>query len=156
MAKRKTKKKGGRTTARRVGAASINAENPLIKFGSIALGLVLANKVNEQIDKVTGDKIDSKIVAAGQGALGAALVFRKTKGRGMVPVVLKIAGGVLLGSGVKRAMSSFGIGGYQSIPAVNGYQSIPAVNGMLVPAETGLSGHVPNRVNIGAMMRRRA
>lgn len=124
MAKGKKKKTGA---ARRVGG--ISKSSPLFMYGSIAAGFLLGDKLNTAIDKATGGKIDTKIVAAGQAGLGALLVFKKGGKKSMIKT---IAGGVLLGSGVKRGMTAFGIGrigGYQSVPAVSGYQQVPAVGG---------------------------
>jgi hypothetical protein len=129
MAKKRSKsKKSGRRRSR-VGAMALKAENPLVKYGSIALGFLAAKPINEGIDKLTGTSIDGKIIAGGQVGVGALLLFKK----GKKSLIGTVAGGVMIGAGAKRAMTAFGIGdivaGFQSIPAVAGYQSLPAVNG---------------------------
>lgn len=140
MAKRKNKKKSGRRRSR-VGAMALKAENPIVKYGSIAAGFFLANQVNGGIDKLVGTGIDSKIVAGGQVGVGALLVFKK----GKKSLIGTVAGGIMLGSGAKRAMTAFGIGshginGYQAVPAVNGYQAVPAVNGYASSKRIGYPG----------------
>lgn len=133
MAKRKKHK--SRTRRRRRIGAAITASNPLVKYGPIALGFFMADKINPQIDKVAGN-IDTKLLAAAQGGLGAFLVFGKGK-----PSMLKsIAGGVLLGSGVKRAMAAFGIGnigGYGAVPVIGGYGSVPVIGARRAPRRVG-------------------
>jgi hypothetical protein len=143
MAKKKKKTTRRR---RRIGAA-MTASNPIVKYGPIALGFLLGNKINEQIDKVAGDKIDSKILAAAQGGIGALLVFK-----GKPSMVKSIAGGILLGSGVKRAMSAFGmgnIGGYGAVPVIGGYGAVPVI-GSRTPRRVGVGSYRPAAGQIGA------
>lgn len=127
MAKKKKK-----TAAKRVsGSKSIlNVNSPIVIGGSILLGFLAAKPVNEGIDKLTGGNVDGKIVAAVQGGVGTALILmRKKMGKGMA-LPATIVGGIALGSGAKRAMTEFGIGGlggYQQVPGVAGYQQVPAV-----------------------------
>lgn len=140
----KKKRKSGKPAARRVGAAKLNANNPIIKIGSIAAGFFFGDKINEQIDKVAGDKIDSKIIAAGQVGLGGLYLLKKGKKN----VLLTAASGVMAGAGIKRAMNAFGIGsgavsGYQGVNVVNGYQNVRAVGykrmGAYLPGNGGMS-----------------
>lgn len=123
------KKRKKATGRRRVGASKLNAGNPIVKYGSIALGYFMGDKINSQIDKLTGDKIDGKIVGGVQAGAGAFLTF----GKGKKSMIKTVAGGVLLGSGAKKLMSEFGIGGigpYGRIPAVAGaYGRVPVVAG---------------------------
>jgi hypothetical protein len=137
MATKKKTKKRKSGSRRKVGAAALNASNPLVMYGAMAGGFLLADKINEQIDKVTGT-MNQKIVGAAEGGIGAALVFMKLgKKKSVVEVV---AGGVLLGAGVKRLLKEFGIlngiGGYQSLPVLgrkvsqlNGYGKVPVLGG---------------------------
>ena len=128
MPRGKKKKTSHSRKGKRMGGMKLTAENPIVKFGSIAAGYFFADKINAGIDKLTGDKIDGKIVAGVQTAGGAYLVFKKGKKN----IIVTAAAGVLAGAGIKRAMSEFGLAGlhgYQSVPAVAGYQSIPAVAG---------------------------
>lgn len=126
MAKRKSKKAKGR---RRVGAAKLNANNPIVKLGSIALGFFLSEKINAPIVKAVGTKLDGKIIGAAEAGVGAWLVF----GKGKKTMVKAVAGGVLLGAGVKKAMTEFGIGSfgpYGRVPVVAGaYGRVPVLAG---------------------------
>lgn len=148
MAK-KRKKQTTRRRGRRMGAMSLNASSPLVKYGSIAAGFFLARPINGLIDKVVMD-IDPKLVAAGQVGIGALIAFRKGGGKGKL--ISTIAGGVMVGAGAKRAMSAFGVGGFRSVPAVNGWQNVPAVNGTrvgMLPAN-GSGTHIARREAMGA------
>lgn len=132
MAKRKTKK--SKTRRRRVGAMAMTASNPIVKYGSIAAGYLLAGKINPLIDKATGT-LDQKIVAGGQVGIGVAYMI--TKGKKTLP--LTVITGIIAGAGVKRAMTAFGvagIGGYGAVPVIgqnvkriNGYQNVPVIGG---------------------------
>lgn len=132
MAKYSKRKTAKRKTSRRrrVGAVALNANSPLVKYGSIAAGFIMANMINAPLDKVIPTNIDSKLVAAGQLGLGAALAFKKKQ-----TALTTIAGGVLMGAGLKRAMGAFGIGSigsYQNVPVVGrvgSYQNMPVIAG---------------------------
>lgn len=149
MARKKRKAKKTSRRRRSVGALALNASSPLVKYGSIAAGYLLADKINTPIDTAVGSKIDSKIIAAGQVGLGALLVFKKGGKPSLVKTVL---GGVMLGAGAKRGMASFGIGGlggYQSVPAIAGYQNVPAVGSARTRRlVNGMGSHGGSRVAI--------
>lgn len=127
---RKKKKSKPTRRRRRISGMSFNASNPIVQYGPMVVGYFLADKINPIIDKVADPtKIDSKIVAGGQIGLGAAYMFLK---KGKKNPLLNVASGLLIGSGVKRAMSAFGLGniainGYQSVPSVSGYQNVPSI-----------------------------
>jgi hypothetical protein len=157
-AKRK-KAKPTRRRRRRIGALALSPSSNLVKFGAIAAGYFLGDKINAAIDKATGDKIDAKIVAGAEVGLGAMLVLKKTNKS--LPAV--IGGGILLGAGAKRAMSAFGlagIGGYQSVPTVGGYQNVPAIGygakrlntGGYVPGPGGINGYQVAKQAVGGLM----
>lgn len=138
MARRKKSKKTSRR--RRIGAMSFNANSPLVKFGSMAAGYFFGDKINALVSKVTGDKIDGKIVGIAQAGLGAYYLFMK-KGSKNLP--LSIAAGVVAGAGIKKTMASFGIGkllsGYGDVPVlgrrrITGYQQVPVIGS---PANNG-------------------
>lgn len=147
MAKRR--KKTSHRRRRRIGALALNASSPLVKFGSIAVGYFMADKVNEAIDKATGGKIDGKIVAAAEVLAG----FMIQKKPGMMTTVI---GGVLMGAGAKKGLTEFGvISGFRSIPVVGGYNvpqrltasvngimDVPTVNGLTVPNSNNLIGGI--------------
>lgn len=145
MAKRRSKKRSsGRR--RRVGAA-LNPNNPLVKFGSIALGYFLGDKINQPIEKMVGTKLDGKIVAGAEVGIGFMLAFRGKK-----TMVKSLAGGVLIGAGAKKAMAEFGIGGigpYGRVPVLAGaYGNVPVLAGSRnmgsYTPNNSLNGYTPN------------
>ena len=125
----------------RIGAAGkgmFKPGGPLVQYGSIAAGYFVGPKINDAIDKATGDKIDGKIVAAAEAIVGGMLAFSKKK-----TMIKTVAGGMLLGAGVRRGLSEFGvISGFQSVPVLAGYQSVPVLGGYSVPTPGGsLAGY---------------
>jgi len=146
MAKRRKKRSSGRR--RRMGAMALNANNPVVTLGSVAAGyLMAATPVNSALDKVTGGKIDAKILGAAQVGLGA-LVIMKKGGKKSLP--LTIGAGVLAGAGLKRLLVAMGVvSGFQSVPVIGGYRSVPVIgngNGYRVPA--GLGGYTTSPVKV--------
>lgn len=139
MAKRR---KAKRTTRRRrrVGAMALNVNNPIVKFGPVLCGFLLSTQINGLVDKVAGT-MDPKLVGAVQGGLGSALVFMKLgRKKTMIEV---IGGGLLLGAGIKRLATSFGImngiGGYGKVPVIgnrrmNGYGKVPVIGNGYSPS----------------------
>jgi hypothetical protein len=128
MAKKKAKKKTGPRRRRKLGAMalSMNPASPLMKALPVLGGYLLADKINNGIDKAVGTKIDGKIIAGAQVGLGGLYLFMKGKKN----LLLTIASGVLAGAGVKRAMSSFGmggIGGYGAVKVLSGYGAVPSI-----------------------------
>ena len=132
-----TKKKSGGTKRRKkVGAMSLTANSPLVKFGSIAIGYLMGDTLNQKlIDKLFGTPTDpvktGKMVAVGQIGLGGALVFLKL---GKKSLVSEVAGGLLIGSGIKRAMVVFKEGattmsGYGDVPVIGAYAPNSSLNG---------------------------
>lgn len=143
------RKKHGKKHHRRrhigaVGKGMFKPNSPLVQYGSIAAGWFVGTKINDAIDKaINGDKpaneqIDGKIVAAAEAILGGMLYFSKKK-----TMAKTVAGGVLLGAGVKRGLKEFGvINGFQSVPVLAGYQSVPVLGGYSVPTPGGsLAGY---------------
>lgn len=152
MAKKSKKAKVTRRR-RRIGAVALNANNPMVMYGSLALGFLMGNKINEQLAKVVPAGIDGKLVGAGQAGLGALLLMSKKKTTFGV-----IAGGLLAGSGAKKLMGEFGIGsigGYQMVPSIGGYQAVPSIGGSVsrvggyTPGSNGLNGYTPGSGGIG-------
>lgn len=146
MAKRKKSK--GRARRRRIGAA-LNPGSPIVKIGAVAAGYFLGAKfLNPMIDKVTAGKVDDKIVGAGQTGLGALLLLSKKQN-----IIKTVAGGILAGSGLKRALTAFGvltpaITPPATTPAVTGYGNVPVVgriNGYgNVPVVGRINGYTPS------------
>ena len=140
---RRRKSSGKKTTTRRrrrVGAvALLNPSGPLVMYAPILLGYLMADKVNAPIAKLVGDKLDPKIVAGAEAGLGALLVFSK----GKKSLLKSLAGGLLLGAGVKSLMASFGMGGigpYGNVPvvgAIGPYGRVPVVGRRRVDASAG-------------------
>lgn len=132
MANKKRKAAKKTTTKRRrrmSGIGKMTPTNPIVKFGALAAGYFLADKINPMIDKVTGT-LDGKIVAGAQVAGGllanGMLPIMKGK-RGMIAVA---GGGILAGAGLKRALSEFGVvNGFHNVPAIAGFRSVPALQG---------------------------
>jgi hypothetical protein len=139
--KRKKATKKPTRRRRRIGATALNMKSPLVKYGSIAAGFLLANTINTPLDRVVPVSVDPKIVAGAQVGLGAMLAFKKQQS-----ALTTIGGGLLIGSGIKRAMAAFGIagiGGYQSVPVVGrvgAYQNVPVIGGYRTAA-VALTGY---------------
>lgn len=137
MAKKKHSKKG-RRGRRRIGAARLNAGSPLVKVAAVAAGYFLGDKINPLIDKVTAGKVSDKIVGVGQTGLGGLLLMK-----GRASLIKTAAGGVLAGSGLKRALRAFGVlqpalpppvstttvTGYGKVPVISGYGQVPVIGG---------------------------
>lgn len=140
--KHSAKKSGGRRRRRRMGAVStmLNPSSTLVKIGVPVVGYLLSDQINGMIDKVNGGKLDNKIVAGAQGIGGALLVFKKRPG-----LVTTIIGGLLLGSGVKRGLTAFGvITGFRSVPVIDGFRKVPVI-GNYAP-NGGMNGYnVPGK-----------
>lgn len=128
MAKKKTHKK--KTHRRhRVGALNMKPGSPIIKLAAIGAGYLLANPINGTINKLFGTPTDpvktGKMVAVGQVGIGAALLFMKS---GKPSLMKEIAGGVMIGAGLKRAMVVFQsgattMGGYGDVPVIGSYKA---------------------------------
>lgn len=156
MAKHAKRKKKKSSSRRRVGAMALNANSALVQYGSIAAGFFAAKTINENvIDKIADPtKVDQKLVAGAQVGAGAAYLFLK-KGAKSLPLV--VASGLLIGSGVKRAMTAFGLGAlpinaYQNVPHLNGYQDVHHVGarkriGQYNPSSSGM-GYNAQRIPI--------
>lgn len=131
------KKKKTKTTKRRhkVGALALSASSPLVKYGTIGLGFLmaagpLATAVDKALVKVTDpekQKMYKKLIYGGITAGGAYMMFMDKSKKSVIKTALS---GVAIGAGLKNALSSFGIGaigGYGNVPAINGYGQVPAI-----------------------------
>lgn len=156
MARKKRRTKGRRR--HRIGAMALNANSPLVKFGSIALGYFLGTTINPLINSLVPASFKTnasagKIIAVGTGGIGALLVF----GKGRKSLAKSIAGGLLMGSAIKRATVVFKPGttdtlgayatqgqlgkarvmrGYGDVPVIGGYGDVPVIGGQGVGAYT--------------------
>lgn len=164
MAKKK-KKSSTKRRRHHVGALSMNASSPIVMLGSVALGYFGGTAINQALNMIIPASMKTqaytgKAVAAGQVGLGALLVL----GKGKKSLIKTVAGGLLAGAGLKRAMVVFApnttdtLGGYGDIPVigayappsqingrrrVNGYGSIPVIGGY--NPESSLTG-TPSKV----------
>jgi hypothetical protein len=152
MARRKRHTKKHHRRRRHIGAAGkmLNPAGPLVQYGSIAAGYFVGGKINDAIETATGGKVDGKIIAAAEVIVGGMLTF----GKGKKTMVKSLAGGVLLGAGIKKGLTEFGvISGFQSVPVLAGYQSVPVLGGYNVPSPGGsLAGYsVPTPMHKSVM-----
>jgi len=136
--KHRRKKSHGRRR-RRIGAVALSANSPLVKFGSIAAGYLLADKVNEQIAKVTGT-LDPKIV---NGLLAAGGLYFSFMHKGKKSTLIAALAGLAAGVGAKGLLTDFGvISGFREMPVISGFNDVPVI-GNYVPSSgqgAGLAG----------------
>jgi hypothetical protein len=165
MAKRRKHQK--RRRSRRVGALRLGGSDTVIKLAAVVGGFLLGDKINEQIDKIlpkTTDplpvptKAGKTIAMVGEIGVGGFLLLSKM--RGNLGIAAKVAGGVALGAGIKRAAAVMGIlSGYQSVPVIGrhrmaGYQNNPVLGS--IPGQLAgrtppqLSGYRPAGSGVGA------
>jgi len=151
MAKKKSHKKKHHRR-RHVGALALSPSSPLVMLGSVAIGYFAGTGINSAINmlipaSMKTQQYTGKAVAAGQVGLGALLVLSK----GKKTLVKTIAGGLLAGAGVKRAMIVFApgttdtLGGYGQVPVLGAYTT----NGQLGRRVNGY-GQVPVVGQLGA------
>ena len=129
--KRKAKKTSPRR--RRVSGVALSAKSPLVQYGAIAAGYFLGGRINDALVNVTGT-LDPKIVAAAE-VLGGYLIRSKLKGAAGA-----VAGGVLMGAGLKKGLQEFGI--VSGVPVVSGYKDLRTINGLPAPVRK-IAGAVP-------------
>lgn len=164
MAKRKAKAKKKTSSRRSVGAMSFNPNSLLVKLGSVAVGFLAADKINEGIDKIIKPnpaKADQgKLVAAGQIGIGGYYNFMH---KGKKNLLLAAGTGILAGAGLKRLKDELdtpsAVAGYGQVPVIGrrriaGYQGVPvlgyrtSVNGYDTPGILGGYNVNPKPVNV--------
>ena len=164
MARRRKHHRKSSRRRHRVGAMALNASSPLVMYGSIGLGFLLGDTFNGLLNKVVPASMQTdpaktgKMLAIGQGGLGAALIWMK----GKKSLAKTVAGGVLLGSGLKRATVVFKagattMGGYGDVPVIGAYVAPGQLNGRRRVAGYGDvpvvgSFAVPGALNGGSKM----
>lgn len=139
-----------------VGAFGLKGKDTGLKLAALAGGFFLGKAVNSQIDKIfakispatgttvstsniTGSSLPTVAATVGEVGIGGLLLLRKKSG-GM-NTYLKIAGGILAGAGLRRAIGQMGfMSGYQSVPVIGrhrmaGYQSVPVIGARNIPAQ---------------------
>lgn len=129
---------------RRVHGLGSGKKSNLLTLGAIAVGYLAADTINDQIDKIvpkmkdkTGAEVPNTTIAmAGELGIGGLLLLKRIGPRGM-QMPIKLAAGVLVGAGLKRALKVVGvIKGYQNVPVVSGqhrvtgYQNTPVISGV--------------------------
>lgn len=152
MAKRRKKAHRRRMRGRSVGALlGLGGSDATIKLASLAGGFFLAGSINPQIDKLvnkimptttgtTPSTSNATVAAVGQLGIGGLLLVRKF-GSGTTGKALTVAGGLLAGAGLQRALKTMGIiTGYQSVPVIGrhrmaGYQNVPVVGQRVTPPQ---------------------
>lgn len=145
-----------RSHRRHVGALGLKGKDSTLKLVALAGGFFLGKTINAQIDKlfvkmspatgttvntsnVTGSNIPTVVATIGEIGIGGLLLMRKKTGG--ASMYLKIAGGILAGAGIRRAVGQMGfMNGYQSVPVVGrhrmaGYQSVPVIGRNITPAQ---------------------
>lgn len=126
-------------TKKKVGAVALRATSPIVKFGSIAAGYFLADKVNEQIVKLTGT-MDPKIV---NGILAAGGLYFTFLHKGKKSTIMAALSGFAAGVGAKGLLVDFGIvnavAGFREMPVIGSYGDVPVI-GNYAPASGNLSG----------------
>lgn len=142
-----------RRRSRRVGGFKMGGKDTGVKLLAVGAGFLLGNMINAAVDKMLPKTTDTVPVPTkgaqtaamvGELGLGGALLLMKAGG-----TVGKVAGGVLAGAGLKRALSVLGImSGYQSVPVIGrhrmaGYQQTPVIGA--IPAQ--LSGRTPPQLS---------
>jgi len=128
--------KAKKTKKRKVGAVALRASSPLVKFGSMAAGYFLADKVNEQIVKLTGT-LDPKIV---NGILAAGGLYFSFMHKGKKSTIMAALAGLAAGVGAKGLLTDFGvISGFREMPVIGSYGDVPVI-GAYAPTSGNLSG----------------
>jgi hypothetical protein len=154
------RKKGHHRRRRRIGAMSMNVNSPIVKYAPIVLGyLVAAAPIKTAVDKAlvnvtdpTKKLNDQKMIYGGMTLGGAYMMFMD---KGKKSVMKSVISGVLIGAGLKNAMTSFGIagiGGYGQVKVLSGYGQVPAIGDRMrgyVPQGT-LNGYAPQGTLNGA------
>lgn len=176
------KKKAHKRKKRSVLGAMLNPNSPVVKLAAIAGGYLLGDTINNFLDTLIPDSLTTataatattpakaatlsadaadQILMGGELGLGALLLLK-----GKANVVKSIAGGVLAGAGVQRALISFNIikktvSGYQSVPVIGGYQRVPVIGsvpaqlqGTMTPAQLQgyrVNGYTPRSSGVGVM-----
>ena len=165
------RKKHHKRRHRRVGALSMGKGDTGLKLLAVAGGFLLGSTINTTIDKMlpkeappagsttpstTPTKNAQMMATVGEIGIGGLLLLRKRGG-----TIAKVAGGVLAGAGLKRALGVMGVmNGYQSVPVIGahrmaGYQRVPVIGANVVPAQLAgvphqLSGYRPAGSGVGA------
>jgi hypothetical protein len=145
------KRKKGKRRTRRVGAFGGKKDMGL-KLAALAGGVLLANTINSKLDALTTKTTaatattpattttpPNMLLIVGELGLGGLLLLRKTGGT--MGMISKVAGGLLAGAGLGRALKTMGImSGYQAVPVIGkhrmaGYQLVPVIGQRTTPPQ---------------------
>ena len=134
MAKRKSQKKKTHRR-RRVGGLALNASSPLVMLGSVALGYLGGGAINSALNMLVPASMKTqsytgKVLAGGQIGVGTLLVM----GKGKKSILKTVAGGLLAGAGIKRAMVVFAPG---TTDTLGGYGAVPVLGAYATPGQIG-------------------
>lgn len=143
--RKKSHKKTTHHRRRRVGGIPGSMKGAGVIILSAGGGYLMADNINEQIDKIlpkTKDDTGAEVPNETYGTLGeigggGALIYFSKMFPASIRMFATIAGGILVGAGIKRGLKQMGvIKGYQSVPVigrhripggVRGYQSMPVL-----------------------------
>ena len=136
--KRKAHRVGTHKRRRRMGATRslLNPSGAIVKYGSVALGYLLADTVNGTVDSILPASLKSNasygyISGGGVLVVGAMLAFKKTGSKKLLPTV---AGGVLVGAGLKKVLQAAKvISGFRQVPVIGNFRQVPVISGYNVP-----------------------
>lgn len=129
------KKKKRTSRRRRVGAMSMNPGSPLVRAASLAAGYFLGDSINAQVDKVlpasmtatTATGVTAYVPSILELGVGGALLLMKGK-----PSLIKtVAGGIVAGAGLRRALKKAGVvSGFNRVPVIGGFNRVPVIGGI--------------------------
>lgn len=153
--KRHTVKRHRRRRHGSVGALKLGGKDSGLKLIALAGGFFLGKQINAAIDKlnttttgtpaVSTNRVNPNMLTVGEIGIGGLLLLRK-KSPGMLGTGLQVAGGVLAGAGLRRAIGQLGfMNGYQSTPVIGrhrmaGFQSVPVIGQRMPPQLSGSRG----------------
>jgi len=159
--------------------AMLNPKSPIVMVAALAAGYFMGDTINNFADTLIPDSLTTatpatattpakaatlsadtadKILMVAEGGIGALLLLK-----GKPHIVKTLAGGVLAGAGLQRALISFNIvkkvSGYQHVPVLSGYQKVPVLGGTPaqlqgVPAQLQgyrVNGYKPNGSGVGVL-----
>lgn len=137
MAKRNKSKKGRRSIGR---TATLSGNSNVVKFGSLAGGYLLSNKIQEQIDKLvsgaaaatTTTPPNTKMINAALTAAGLYYLFMF---KGKKNLALSAAAGLIAGAAGKGLLVDMGVlSGFGDLPVIGNLRQVPVVSGYNVPS----------------------
>jgi hypothetical protein len=136
-AKRKKTSKAGRSRRRRVSGIALSKNSMLLTLGAAGLGYFLGPKINDAITSAVGDKVDPKLIAAGEALLG--FMLPKYLMKNSMPG--KLIGGVMIGAGAHLALKEFGVvSGFPQVRSIAGYRDVRKIAGINAPSvRSGMS-----------------